>query len=122
MGVMDRSSQFLTAAEITLIADRIGDLLLKKMMEQITTLLNERAPALEDRSVKAFCARWGISRGMFYAIPDEMPATMLVGGRRLISPQAESAWVAEREGATRANINKPANLKRHQIQQMRTTE
>jgi hypothetical protein len=87
MRVMDR----LTAAEITLIADRIGDLLLKQMMEQITTLLNKRAAALEGRSVKAFCARWGISRGMFYAIPDEMPATMLVGGRRFNVREAHRA-------------------------------
>ncbi|MFM2045552.1 MAG: Helix-turn-helix domain [Pseudomonadota bacterium] len=45
-------------------------------------------------SIQGFCARYGISRTLFYALlrTGEGPATVKIGRRRLIARQAAEAW------------------------------
>jgi hypothetical protein len=61
---------------------------------------------MTGKSVSKFCQDWGISRAGFYNAMrrSEAPATMLVGGRRLISEEAEDAWRRKREAAAAAAL------------------
>lgn len=54
-----------------------------------------------DPTIPGFCARHKLSRAMFYVLVDrgEAPRTYVVGKLRRISPEAEAAWVREREAA-----------------------
>jgi hypothetical protein len=72
-----------------------------QLKEYLAGLMAEAGAVQTDRSVSGFCRRWGISRFLFYDKPDEMPATMHVGGRTLISPEAEALWVKQREAAAK---------------------
>jgi hypothetical protein len=53
-------------------------------------------------SVAEFCRRHGISLQLFYKLKNQMPVTMRVGTRVLISKEAAAAWRRERETATAA--------------------
>ena len=50
-------------------------------------------------SISQFCARNNISRSFFYKLKKcgKAPRTMEVGGRQIISPEAERDWRLERE-------------------------
>jgi hypothetical protein len=73
----------------------------EQLKEYLAGLMAEAGAVQTDRSVTGFCKRWGISRFLFYDKLTEMPATMHVGGRTLISPEAEALWVKEREAAAK---------------------
>jgi hypothetical protein len=53
------------------------------------------------KSVDRFCKDWGISRATFYNSlrRGEGPTTMIFGGRRLISEEAEESWRVKCEAA-----------------------
>jgi hypothetical protein len=61
--------------------------------------LRECAAIQTDRSVTGFCRRWSVSRFLFYQLRKigKAPAVMHVGGRTLISPESERAWILARE-------------------------
>jgi hypothetical protein len=48
-------------------------------------------------SVAEFCRRHGISLQLFYKLKDQMPVTMRVGTRVLVSKESAARWRAERE-------------------------
>ena len=50
-------------------------------------------------SIAQFCARNNISRSFFYKLrkAGKAPRTMRVGGRQIVSPDAERDWRCERE-------------------------
>jgi predicted DNA-binding transcriptional regulator AlpA len=52
-------------------------------------------------SINEFCRRHGFSRRSFYNLLENGagPRVMRVGGRRLVSRQAELDWIAAREQA-----------------------
>ena len=58
-----------------------------------------RADLQSSRTIDGFCYRQTICRAMFYKLEAEgkAPRTYNVGTRRMISPEAEAEWVAERE-------------------------
>lgn len=89
----------LSAAAINALKVEIAADVVPQLKEFLAKLVADQAAALNDRSVSGFCRRWGISRFLFYEKPAEMPATMHVGGRTLISPEAEALWVKQRESA-----------------------
>ncbi len=49
------------------------------------------------RSIPEFCAAHGFSRASFYNHRQDMPRTIRVGARRLVTAEAERAWRRERE-------------------------
>jgi predicted DNA-binding transcriptional regulator AlpA len=55
-------------------------------------------------SISQFCARNNISRSFFYKLKKrrKAPRIMDVGGRQIISPEAERDWRLERETAAAA--------------------
>lgn len=56
----------------------------------------------EARGIDDWCKAHGISRAMFYKLPEsERPRVMLVGTRRLISKEASADWRRQREEAAR---------------------
>ncbi len=60
-------------------------------------------------SIPTFCAVHSISRALFYILLKEgrAPAVMKVGRRRLITPEAASAW---RERMTRESTPAPEGM------------
>jgi hypothetical protein len=60
------------------------------------------------RSIPEFCEAHGFSRASFYNHRDEMPATIRVGNRRLVTMEAEQRWRREREQAERRRKQKSA--------------
>jgi hypothetical protein len=80
------------AARIETAVERWSNEALRKALQQAIKISY-------DRSVSGFCRRWGISRFLFYDRIGEMPAIMHVGGRTLISPEAEATWIKQREAA-----------------------
>jgi len=54
---------------------------------------------MKNHSSPQFCARNNISRSFFYKLrkAGKAPRTMRVGGRQIISPDAERDWRCERE-------------------------
>jgi hypothetical protein len=50
-------------------------------------------------SVSEFCKAVGITRAFFYSQLGQMPASMRVGRRRIISTAAIQKWQQEREAA-----------------------
>ena len=83
------------------ISQRIDDCFHTWVNGAIERLLRENLKQINDRSIIAFCRRWGIGRSTFYDMlaAGTGPAMMVVHGRRLISPEAEARWVREREAA-----------------------
>jgi hypothetical protein len=96
-----RAPQKLSSADLENLKAEIVDDITAQLKTYITEFLAEQVAIQNDRSVTAFCRRWSFSRFLFYDKPDEMPATMHVGGRTLISPEAEARWVKEREAAAK---------------------
>jgi hypothetical protein len=60
-----------------------------------------RGPPAADNvdaySVTEFCRRHGISPQLFYKFKNDMPPTIRIGNRVLISCEAAAAWRRERE-------------------------
>jgi hypothetical protein len=69
--------------------------------ELLQGLANDAQFATTDEidafSVEEFCRRHRISIQTFYKRRDLMPATFMVGNRRLISREAAAAWRRDRE-------------------------
>jgi hypothetical protein len=95
------SNTRLSATAIEDLKAEIAAHIVAQLKEYLAELLAGETAARNDRSVSGFCRRWGISRFLFYDKPHEMPATMHVGGRTLISPEAEALWVRKREEAAK---------------------
>jgi hypothetical protein len=89
----------LSAAAIDALKVELAADVVPQLKEFLAKLLADQAAIQTDRSVTGFCRRWGISRFLFYEKPAEMPVTMHVGGRTLISPEAEQLWIRQREQA-----------------------
>lgn len=52
----------------------------------------------DARSIDEWCKAHGISRAMFYKLPEaERPRLMYVGRRRLVSKEASAEWRRKRE-------------------------
>jgi hypothetical protein len=90
-----------SAANLENLKAEIVDDITTELKEFLAKLLADEAAARNDRSVTGFCRRWSISRFLFYDMQGrgEGPPVMHVGGRTLISPEAEAKWVKEREAA-----------------------
>jgi hypothetical protein len=91
----------LSAAAIDALKVEIAADVVPQLKEFLAKLAADQAAIQTDRSVTGFCRRWGISRFLFYEKIEEMPTVMHVGGRTLISPEAEAAWVKQREAAAK---------------------
>jgi hypothetical protein len=91
----------LTASALDQLKAEIAADVVGQIKEYFAGLMAEASAVQSDRSVSGFCRRWGFSRFLFYDKPKEMPATMHVGGRTLISPEAEALWVKKREEAAK---------------------
>jgi hypothetical protein len=89
----------LSATAIEELKTEIAADVASQIKETFGKFLAEQALAMNDRSVSGFCKRWGISRFLFYDKIAEMPAVLHVGGRTLISPEAEALWIKQREAA-----------------------
>jgi hypothetical protein len=91
----------LSPSDLETIKAEIVDDITAQLKTFITEFLAEQVAIQTDRSVSGFCRRRGFSRFLFYDRIDEMPDVMHVGGRTLISPEAEAKWVKEREAAAK---------------------
>jgi len=85
--------------EIRRLSAEIDDL--RKQVAGILKLIAREVST--DRSIKGFCLRQNISRTHFYKLrrDGKAPRMAHVGGRRMITPQAEREWeiAREQEGA-----------------------
>jgi hypothetical protein len=65
-----------------------------------------RADLQSSRTIDGFCYRQTICRAMFYKLEAEgkAPRTYYVGTRRIVSPEAEAEWVAEREAEAQSSV------------------
>jgi hypothetical protein len=70
---------------------------LKEQIASIFSLLG--LSKRRDPSINGFCKRHGISRGTYVNLRKrgKAPREVAAGTRRVISEQAEAAWIAERE-------------------------
>jgi hypothetical protein len=69
-----------------------------KKIEELQEEIQESLRSLEE-TLEEFCRRHRISVQLFYEFKDEMPLTIRVGTRVLISKEAAAAWRREREAA-----------------------
>jgi hypothetical protein len=60
------------------------------------------ADEIDAFTIEEFCRRNRISIGLFYKYPDDMPATFVIGKRRLISKEAAAEWRRRKEEETGA--------------------
>ena len=108
------------------LAEFVADDIVAKVTEAVSSQIAEVLEALRkqsnantnenpDRSITAFCRRWGISRFLFYELQKvgKAPTVMTVLGRKIISPAAEAAWVCERERDTLAAPKRTVGKPRH---------
>jgi hypothetical protein len=58
-------------------------------------------------SIEEFCRRHRISVQLFYKFKDEMPVTFRIGTRVLISREAAACWRAQRERASKTEVQPP---------------
>ena len=72
---------------------------LKRQVERLSRLLGQIDASSQALSISQFCVRNNISRSFFYKLKksQKAPRTMSVGGRQIISPEAERDWRLERE-------------------------
>jgi predicted DNA-binding transcriptional regulator AlpA len=72
---------------------------LKRQVARLLRLLGQIDASGPTLSISQFCARNNISRSFFYKLKkcQKAPRTMSVGGRQIISPEAERDWRLERE-------------------------
>ena len=72
---------------------------LKRQVARLLRLLGQVDAGSQALSISQFCARNNISRSFFYKLKKrrKAPRTMDVGGRQIISPDAERDWRQERE-------------------------
>jgi predicted DNA-binding transcriptional regulator AlpA len=72
---------------------------LKRQVSRLLRLLGQADSGGPALSISDFCARNNISRSFFYKLKKrgKAPRTMHVGGRQIISPDAERDWRLERE-------------------------
>ena len=99
------------------ISQQLDDAFHKWVNGAIERLLRENLKRQNDRSIIAFCRRWGIGRSTFYEMlaAGTGPAMMVVHGRRLISPDAEARWVGEREAAALTTPKKTVGKSRRHV-------
>ena len=74
-------------------------LALKRQVARLLSLLSQNDSGGHALSIAQFCARNNISRSFFYKLrkAGKAPRTMRVGGRQIVSPDAERDWRCERE-------------------------
>jgi predicted DNA-binding transcriptional regulator AlpA len=74
-------------------------LALKRQVTSLLALLSQNDSGGHAFSIAQFCARNNISRSFFYKLrkAGKAPRTMRVGGRQIVSPDAEREWRCERE-------------------------
>jgi hypothetical protein len=67
---------------------------LKRQVERLLRLLGQIDAGGQAHSISQFCARNNISRSFFYVLKKrrKAPRIMDVGGRQIISPEAERDW------------------------------
>ena len=72
---------------------------LKRQVARLLRLLSQIDASSQALSISQFCVRNNISRSFFYKLKksQKAPRTMSVGGRQIISPEAERDWRLERE-------------------------
>jgi predicted DNA-binding transcriptional regulator AlpA len=72
---------------------------LKRRVARLLRLLGQIDAGGQALSISQFCARNNISRSFFYKLKKrrKTPRIMDVGGRQIISPEAERDWRLERE-------------------------
>jgi predicted DNA-binding transcriptional regulator AlpA len=72
---------------------------LRRQVARLLRLLGQIDAGGQALSISQFCARNDISRSFFYKLKKgrKAPRTMQVGGRQIISPEAERDWRLERE-------------------------
>jgi predicted DNA-binding transcriptional regulator AlpA len=72
---------------------------LKRQVARLSRLLGQIDASSQALSISQFCVRNNISRSFFYKLKksQKAPRTMSVGGRQIISPEAERDWRLERE-------------------------
>ena len=72
---------------------------LKRQVAQLVRILSQVDASGKAHSISQFCARNNISRSFFYKLKKcgKAPRTMEVGGRQIVSPEAERDWRLERE-------------------------
>ncbi len=72
---------------------------LKRQVARLLRLLGQADAGGQALSISQFCVRNNISRSFFYKLKksQKAPRTMSVGGRQIISPEAERDWRLERE-------------------------
>ena len=74
-------------------------LALKRQVTRLLSLLSQNDSGGHALSIAQFCARNNISRSFFYKLrkAGKAPRTMRVGGRQIVSPDAERDWRCDRE-------------------------
>jgi predicted DNA-binding transcriptional regulator AlpA len=95
---------------------------LKRQVARLLRLLAQLDAGGQGLSISQFCARNNISRSFFYKLKKgrKAPRIMDVGGRRIISPEAERDWRLEREREVLKNSSRlaaPAQPSRPQVNQ-----
>jgi predicted DNA-binding transcriptional regulator AlpA len=72
---------------------------LRRQVARLSRLLGQIDASSQALSISQFCVRNNISRSFFYKLKNSQkaPRTMSVGGRQIISPEAERDWRLERE-------------------------
>jgi predicted DNA-binding transcriptional regulator AlpA len=72
---------------------------LRRQVARLLRLLGQIDAGGQALSISQFCARNNISRSFFYKLKmrRKAPRIMDVGGRQIISPEAERDWRLERE-------------------------
>ena len=82
-------------------ATETEDLMAKKL-GRAASIASEASAAPGADSVAAFCRRYGIGRTKFYGMlrDGSGPRTMLVGGRRRVTHEAELDWQRAMEAKT----------------------
>src|SRR5262249_3743713 len=72
---------------------------LKRQVAQLLRILGQVDASGQASSISQLCARNDISRSFFYKLKKcgKAPRTMEVGGRQIVSPEAERDWRLERE-------------------------
>jgi predicted DNA-binding transcriptional regulator AlpA len=72
---------------------------LKRQVARLSRLLGQIDASSQALSISQFCDRNNLSRSFFYKLKKAQkgPRIMSVGGRQIISPEAERDWRLERE-------------------------